>query len=240
MGRIEPIKTTNIINEIKAIEQKNLKCETNKTEFKQIVNHQAVLQMSPKEYKTLLKSRPLIKYRPLKNSLAKRIDKSLLAEGLNIPEDDIEDYISGIVKNNFEEDSIVKLNKNLNKTIKQSEINMIRNYVYRHGKKNEVIAYLDNELSIAKDILKTLYKTLDDELSGVSSYYSRPCHPLSDNDAEKMHNVIQKNLNNAEMSGQISKADKLEAADYALNKIKLIQDNPDLRQAFRFVWNHNV
>lgn len=48
------------------------------------------------EYNKIMENRPLIKYRPLKNSFTKRGDKILLAKSLNIPVSEVDDYVKNV------------------------------------------------------------------------------------------------------------------------------------------------
>lgn len=233
---IEKVSNIEITDKVRKVHEMRLECKLSKEEFKQISANNATVKMAANEYKALIKARPLIKYKPIKNSFAKRVDRGLLAEGLNIPEEDIETYIQGVIDKNFVENYQVELS-NCKKTIKQEEINMARTYVYRHGKQQQVLSYLDNELQTSGNILKTMYDTLNDELTGVASYYYRPCHPLSRDRAKEMYEIFTKHINKAHKSGQINKETALKTAQDALDIIIKIQDNPDVRQAFRFVWN---
>ena len=57
----------------------------------------------------------------------------------------------------------------------------IKFYVFRHGTKEQVIAYLDYELSHARSVRKMLYHILQYKAGGVADYFLRPIHRL-DND----------------------------------------------------------
>ena len=59
---------------------------------------------SSSEFNKMMETRPLIKYRPLKNSFTKRGDKILLAKSLNISVSEVDDYIKNV------QDSLSKLN----------------------------------------------------------------------------------------------------------------------------------
>jgi len=233
---IERVSNIQIVDKINKVHEMKLECKLSKEEFKQISANNATVKMAANEYKALIKARPLIKYKPIKNSFAKRVDKGLLAEGLDIPETDVEKYIQGVIDKNFDENYQVELS-NCKKTIKQEEINMARAYVYRHGKQEQVLSYFDNELTTSGDALKTMYDTLNDEMTGVASYYYRPCHPLSSDHAKTMYDIVKKHIDKAHKDGKINDEVALRTAEDALDVIIKIQDNPDVRQAFRFAWN---
>ncbi len=233
---IERVSNIQIKDKVQKVHEMKLECKLSKEEFRQISANNATVRMAANEYKALIKARPLIKYKPLKNSFAKRVDKRLLAEGLDISEADVEKYIQGVIDKNFDEKYQVELS-NCKKTIKQEEINMARAYVYRHGKQEQVLSYLDNELTTSGNVLKTMYETLNNELTGVASYYYRPCHPLSQDRAKQMYEIFTKYIDKEHKAGKINEEVALKTAQDALNIIIKIQDNPDVRQAFRFVWN---
>lgn len=233
---VEKVSGIEITDRVRKVHEMKLECKLSKEEFKQISANNATIKMAGNEYKALIKARPLIKYRPLKNSFAKRVDRGLLAEGLNIPEEDVEKYIQAVIDKNFDENYYVELS-NCKKTIKQEEINMARAYVYRHGKQEQVLSYFDNELTTSGNALKTMYETLNDEISGIASYYYRPCHPLSSDHAKTMYDIIKKHIAKAHKEGKINEEVALKTAQDALDIIIKIQDNPDVRQAFRFAWN---
>lgn len=185
--------------------------------------------MTKSEYSSLLKNRPLIKYRPLKNSFTKHGDKKLLAESLEIKEPDVNKYIDNIINTNFEiQDGISKDN-----------IEKVKTYVYRHGRKDQAIEYLKYELSDVKTTLKRLYKTLEDNSGGICDYFARPIHLLDNGTLKKMHIVINGSLNSAQNAGTITVPQSVEASEWALKRIYEIQSNQKIIGAAKIIYNNS-
>ena len=85
-------------------------------------------------------NRPLIKFRPLKNSFTKQGDDIILAQALDINKKDINKYIDSVIEGNFE----------IHDRQDKDNIEKLKTYVYRHGTKDQVIAFLEYELSDVK------------------------------------------------------------------------------------------
>ena len=182
-------------------------------------------KITGKDFSYLMKNRPLIKFRPIKNSYTKRGDKKLLAASLNIEPSSLDAYIDRVNASlNIENERF---------SIDNDDIEKIKNYVYRHGKKEQVLKFLDYELSNAKDILKTLYHTLEYDSGGVADYFFRPIHQLDNNTMVRMYNIIDKNLKNAQNIGNMNVAKSEETARWALVRIYEIQNNQKLINAVK-------
>ncbi len=189
------------------------------------IDHVVDLHISSSDYKLIMKNRPLIKFRPLKNSFTKRGDKKILAQALSIPEPDIDDYVDKVVTEmKIGETQIPSDPETLDK---------VKTYVYRHGKKEQVVKYLDYELSNAKDMLKVLYSTLEYNTGGVADYFVRPIHRLDNKTLSQLYDVVNKNLKAGTDSGAIPEGKSQDAAQWALVQIFRIQNNQRLRNAFR-------
>ena len=113
------------------------------------------------------------------------------------------------------------------------KLDQVKSYVYRHGNKDELVTFLDYELKNTEDIVKTLYRTLEYHTGGVADYFIRPIHRLDNNTMIRIYNVIDKNLDLARQTGKVSRADKDEAARWALVHIYKIQNNNKLINAIK-------
>ncbi len=195
------------------------------TEHKEKILSDIKAKVTSAEYATLLETRPLKKGRPLKNSMIKRADMYILAGALGIEKSDIEKYIENIVKNNFE----------IQENAKKEDLEITKQYLYRHGKKDDVMKLLEHELSDAKHMLIYLYRTLERNTGGVFDYFIRPIHLLDNRTAKRMHKLINSSLKNAQEQGFISSSENLAAADFALKQIYNIQSNYKLLKAAQIV-----
>ena len=185
----------------------------NKTEIKHALN----IDISPAEFKYIMKNRPLRKFKPIKNSLTKRADKVLLAKTLGIEPAEVNDYIDNVLNDLADIDKLSFLPK--------SKLDSIKTYVYRHGSKDGIVTFLDYELKNSGDILQTLYRTLEYHTGGLADYFIRPIHKMSNNTLIKLYNVIDDNINQARNSGRITKEESNELSRWALIRIYQIQNN---------------
>lgn len=189
----------------------------NSSAIKQI----AKSEITEDELEMILKKRPLIRFRPLKNSFTKRGDKILLAKSLGIESKEVNSYINKVVDSGFKTDEKVSA----------EDISKVGNYVFRHGTKQQVIKFVDYELSDAKFTLERLYRLVDENDGGLFEYFSRPIHRMDNITLSKLYNVVSKNLNNSAKEGYLDK-DKLDSvAEFALVKIYQIQNNSKLIRA---------
>lgn len=238
--RIEPIKigvyTVDEISKLKGVKELSQKEVDDIEKFYLLQKSNAkALHMTKNEYQSLLKQRPLLRYRPLKNSFLQKGDKKLLAAGLDIDNVNVNKYIESIVESNFD---IQEANKNMDvdfSTLTPDRLQMIKDYIYRHGAKEQAMALFENELSDASSALQRLYKTLRKESGGVFDYFDRPCHLLDNKTAHKMHNVIKYSLDEAQQSGFITEDVNKTACEWALKQIYAIQSNQNLREALKIV-----
>lgn len=198
--------------------QKAAFIHNNAVEIKQVMRS----EITKDEFALIMKNRPLIRFRPLKNSFTKKGDKILLAKSLGIDECDVDDYIQNIIDTNFDTQHGVS----------KDNIEKVKTYVYRHGKKDDVVAFLDYELSNVKTVLQKLYKTLDDDSGGLAGYFSRPIHRMDNKTLAKLYNTIDKRLNAGFEAGEYSREKCSSTAQWALVKIYQIQNNSKLIRAY--------
>ena len=181
--------------------------------------------ISISEYKYIMKNRPLRKFRFLKNSLTKRGDRIFLAETLGIDPANLDDYIGDV------EETMTELNEL--SFLPKDKLDAIKTYIYRHGSKDEIVDFLDYELRTAKDVIKTLYRTLKYHTGGLADYFIRPVHKMSNNTMVQLYNVIDKNMRSAIEKGSITEEEYDETARWALVRIYDIQNNSKLINAIK-------
>ena len=169
------------------------------------------------EFNKMMEARPLIKYRPFKNSFTKRGDKILLAKSLNIPVTEVDDYIKNV------QESLSELNKL--DFIPVSSQDALKTYIYRHGSAEQLVSFFDLELQKSNDVLKTLYKTLEYNNGGVADYFIRPIHRMKNSTLVDLYGVVDKNLKIAQSNGSITEKQNLETSEWALKRIYQIQHN---------------
>ncbi len=191
------------------------------TEITKIAEH----QITSSDYKTIMSNRPLIKFKPIRNSYTKAGDKRILAKSLNISTADVDNYIKNM---NLQIMSAEDINN-----IDPENFEKVKAYVYRHGKKEQLINFLDYELSHAKHILKLLYSSLEYHTGGVADYFIRPIHKLDNKTMLGIYTTIDKNLKKSASAGQIDDVQSREAAEWALARIYQIQNNTKLINAVK-------
>ncbi len=221
INSIKPIS----FNEIQKILSSEKLTDAQKAEFiknnsKEIKNT-LKKEISKTEFLQLMQNRPLIKFRPLKNSFTKKGDKILLAKSLNIKENEINNYIYSIINTNFD----------IKENITKNNIEKLKTYIYRHGNKSQVIAFLEYELSDVKTTLEKLYKTMQDNSGGLCDYFSRPIHRMDNKTLAKLYNVIDKSLKKSVNEGNLTKEQYNSTAQWALVRIYQIQNNSKLIRA---------
>ena len=220
--KIEPI-TFNSINKVLTSseitdQQKIDFLKSNKVEISKMVE----AKISSKEFSFLMQNRPLVKFRPLKNSFTKRGDKILLAQALNINPKSLDSYITETVSC---VDNIISLPCETREKLKT--------YIYRHGSKNQVVNMLEYELSDVKNILTTLYKTLNYNTGGMADYYVRPIHRMDNSTLYRTYKTINSKLETANELGIITDKQKEDTAEWSLYRIYQIQNNSKLINAIK-------
>ena len=159
----------------------------------------------------------------------------MLANGLDIPLDKVDDYIERVIAEAILkfDDAEEEKQKKLLET-KEKNIELVEEYVFRHGTKEEMLAFLENEMANQKLILKKLYKILDDNVGTLYKYFERPCHLLDNATAVKMYKIINRGLDEAQKAGYIDENVNIEASKWALKQIYLIQSNYKFLNAVKY------
>lgn len=194
---------------------------SNKLEIKKIMEE----SITSSEFKSLMKARPLQKFRPLKNSYTKAGDKIILAKTLGISPSEVPSYIKNVTEALKDMDKLSFLS--------QERLDTIKTYVYRHGNKDEIVYFLNYELTRAKDTIKTLYHTLEYHNGGVADYFIRPIHRMDNNTMIRIYNIVDKHIKGLEKNGMLSEADGERIGRWALIKIYQIQNNSKFINAIK-------
>ncbi len=206
---LHKILTSNKITE----SQKTSFLLKNSTEIATIIEN----SITSTDFKVLMQNRTLQKFRPLKNSYTKWGDKIILAKALGVKPAEIPEFVkktSNAISEMNELDFLPK-----------SKLEMVKSYVYRHGSKDELVNFLDWELKHTKDILKTLYSTLNYYSGGVADYFIRPIHRMDNKTMIRIYCIINKNIKASQASGKLSDADSKRIAKWSLIRIYQIQNN---------------
>lgn len=193
--------------------QKTQFIRQNQTQIEKVIK----MQVTPTEFKGLMKNRPLRKFKPLRNSFTKRGDKALLAQTLEIQPNEVEDYIKEVRADMSEVEDLNFLPKD--------KMDALKTYIYRHGSKDDIVSFLDYELHCAKDVLRTLYSTLEYHTGGVADYFIRPIHRMDNKTLVKLYNVVNKHITASKETGNISEEEQLKTAKWALLRIYELQNN---------------
>jgi len=224
VSRIDPIDIPKIRSVLAA---QNIS-ETTKVEFLKTNNKEIKSAfktiMTSEEYSILMQGRPLEKFKPVKNSFTKRGDKILLAKALDIQTSEVNSTIESVYNSMIQNGNI---------ELSRDKINLLRSYVYRHGTKDQVVAFLGDELSHTKDILQLLYRTLQYDTNGVADYFLRPIHRLDNKTLVKIYKTVDENLVQAKNEGKITEMDELKTSELVLKRIYLIQNNSRLLGAIK-------
>ena len=201
--------------------QKNRFIRAHRTEIKKVMAN----GISEVEFKGLMNMRALQKFRPLKNSFTKRGDKILLAKVLKMPPAEVPQYIKQVTKTLSEVNQLDFL--------PNDKMEALKTYVYRHGSKDELVAFLDYELTKTKDLTKTLYKTLMYHNCGVADYFIRPIHRMDNKTLVKIYSLINKHIKLSVKNGTLADVQAEKTAKWALIQIYRIQNNSKLLNAIK-------
>lgn len=224
VGNLDLYKVREVITSSKITTDQKIKfIKKNHSEISHLVDE----KISSSDFKTIMNNRPLRLFKPLKNSYTKAGDKKLLAIALGIKPNEVDNYIKNI---NLQVRSMQDINT---MGISKDNYEEVKTYIFRHGEKEQVINFLDYELSHAKNILHVLYHTLEYNSGGVADYFIRPIHRLDNGTMLGIYNVVDKNLKAGRASGKISDVQAQETAEWALARIYKIQNNQRLQNAIK-------
>ena len=182
---------------------------------RQEIKHIMERKISNPEFFNMMQNRPLIKFRPLKNSYTKWGDKIIFSKSLGILPSQVDGYVKQVTS------AMCDMNK-MNK-LPVDKMDSIKTYVYRHGANEQVAIFLDYELKNAKNFLKTLKSTLDFGTGGMADYYVRPIHRMTNKTMINLFNIIDNNLKSAQSKGILTEAQREKIAHEALVRLYSIQ-----------------
>lgn len=194
---------------------------TNRAKIKEVIE----TKITSAEFKGLMENRPLQKFRPLKNSYTKMGDKIILAKALGIEPSQVADHIKNIANSMKDVDNLDFLSID--------NFEMIKSYVYRHGTKDELVAFLDYELTKSKHVVDSLYKNLNYYSGGIADYFIRPIHRMDNKTLVKLYNVIDKHINISRQNGIITDEESKKLTEWTLIQIYKIQNNSKLINAIK-------
>ena len=225
MFEIEPIKPITAYEVYKVLSSQHIS-DSKKADF--IKDNSSDIEkilksdISKEEFNLIMSQRPLIRFKPLKNSFTKKGDDIILAKSLGIKKNEINNYIDSVIASGF----------SVKDGITTDKIEELKTYVYRHGRKEQVIAFLEYELSDVKNTLQNLYKTLDNYSGGLAGYFSRPIHRMDNKTLSSLYRVIDKSLRNSYNAGYIDDTKFNSASEWALVKIYKIQNDSKVLRAY--------
>ena len=223
--KIEPISW----EYVQKVMASNKLTEAQKTQFvrsnRTKINEVIETKITSAEFKGLMENRPLQKFRPLKNSYTKMGDKIILAKALGIQPSQVADHIKNVVN------SMKDINDLGFLPIDNFEI--IKSYVYRHGSKDELVAFLDYELTKSKHVVDSLYKNLNYYAGGIADYFIRPIHRMDNKTLVKLYNIVDKHINISRQNGLITDEESKKLAEWTLIQIYKIQNNSKLINAIK-------
>lgn len=214
---LHKVLTSNQLTEV----QKTKFVLANKLEISKVLD----AKISSADYKILMKNRNLKKFRPLKNSFTKKGDKIILAKALGITPSEIAGYIKTAKENIYD---IKKID-----FLTPEKMELLKIYIYRHGSKDDLVRFLDYELTQTKDLLKTLYTTLQYYSGGVADYFIRPIHRMDNKTLIRLFDVIDRHIKLDELEGRFTEADSKKNALNALARIYEIQQNSKFINAIK-------
>lgn len=233
MARIEPVDAVEIfkrpVDTIALYKILSSQKISDEDKCKYIKQHSSEIKsiakskLSKEEFEYLMQNRPLIRFKPLKNSFTKKVDDKLFAQAVGIDNSEIKGYIESIIGSNFA----------IHDRQERDNIEMAKSYVYRHGSKDQVVKFLEYELSDVKNTLDILYKTLDENSGGVAGYFSRPVHHMDNKTLRNIYRVIDKSLKNSMNAGYIDNEEYIRNSEKALIQIYQIQNNSRIIKAYR-------
>ena len=92
---------------------------------------------------------------------------------------------------------------------------------------------LDQELTLAKDKLQTLYSTLEYNTGGVADYFTRPIHRMDNTTLVTIYSVVNKHLDKMVKDNKLSAEQHDDTSQWALIQIYRIQNNSKLIRDYK-------
>ena len=181
------------------------------------------IELGTEDFNKIMSNRPLMIFRPLKNVFTKNGDRILLAKTLEIPLNELDDFVKKATK--------ILPKKGDTCFISEDKLNAVKTYIFRHGSQEQVIKFTDFELSHAKDIKKTLRKTLEYTTGGVADYFARPIHRMKNKTLIELFETIYKNLEERKKAEELLEEEFLLISKAALVRIFQLQENSKFKNS---------
>ena len=188
------------------------------------------IELGSEEFNKIMGNRPLMLFKPIRNSFTKQGDRVLLAITLEIPVNEMDDFLNKATKALPDGDEMKLYTKN--------QLDAMKTYVYRHGSQEQVIKFMDYELSNAANIKNTLRKTLEYSKGGVADYFSRPIHRMKYATLLGLFSVINKNLEMAYNAGNLTEGEVIQISKAALARVYQLRENSKFVNTIKNMQNH--
>lgn len=181
------------------------------------------IELGTEDFNKIMANRPLMIFRPIKNVFTKTGDRIMLAKTLEIPPEELDGFVK-------------KATRTLPKRgeasfISEEQLDAIKTYIYRHGSQEQVIKFMDYELSHTKNIKKTLRKTLSYTKGGVADYFTRPIHRMKDKTLLGLFETVLKNLSDRKDAGELTDDEVLKISKVVLARIYQLKENSKLKNS---------
>ena len=189
------------------------------TEVKSILE----IELGTEDFNKIMANRPLMIFRPIKNVFTKTGDRLMLAKTLEIPPEELDGFVKKATK------TLPK--RGASSFISEEKLEAIKTYIFRHGSQEQVIKFMDYELSHTKDIKKTLRKTLSYTKGGVADYFSRPIHRMKDKTLLGLFKTVFKNLTSRKEAGELTDNEVLKISKVVFARIYQLKENSKLKNS---------
>lgn len=181
------------------------------------------IELGTEDFNKIMANRPLMIFRPIKNVFTKAGDRVMLAKTLEIPPNELDAFLKKAVK--------ILPKRNEASSVSEDKLHAVKTYIFRHGSQEQVIKFLDFELSRSKDIKKTLRQTLSYTKGGVADYFARPIHKMKDKTLIGLFETVCKNLSECQKSGELSENEVLTISRVVLARIYQLQENSKFKNS---------
>ncbi len=181
------------------------------------------IELGTEDFNKIMANRPLMIFRPIKNVFTKAGDRVMLAKTLEIPPNELDAFLKKAVK--------ILPKRNEASSVSEDKLHAVKTYIFRHGSQEQVIKFLDFELSRSKDIKKTLRQTLAYTKGGVADYFARPIHKMKDKTLIGLFETVCKNLSECQKSGELSENEVLTISRVVLARIYQLQENSKFKNS---------
>ncbi|MCR4881678.1 MAG: hypothetical protein K6A44_06990 [bacterium] len=183
------------------------------------------IELGTEDFNRIMSNRPLMIFRPIKNVFTKNGDRILLAKTLEIPLNEMDDFVRKATHALPNSAELALYSK--------GQLDAVKTYIFRHGSKEQVIKFLDYELSHSKDIKKTLRKTFEYTTGGVADYFARPIHRMDNKTFVGLFETVIKNLEAEKEADRLTEEETMQLSKACLARIYQLQENSKFRNSAR-------